>query len=176
MTDVPAKTLGGKDFWHRRNSYEMLAELAEVSPEEYGYLTILRDLMFVQGGAIADDPRIAKRYLGCNIQRWLPLRESFIQRGKIYQNGNTLRSQLVDEPLENTRERRKKVATISPEIPAKSLKSNDPKPHNTIQHLRRKLVADLFLDGPLDDAALQVGKGRKRRNLQRPSGHFLYSN
>ena len=42
-------------------------------------------------------------------------------------------------------------------------------------NMRRKLVADLFLDGPLDDAALQV-KGRKRRNLQRPSGHFLCSN
>jgi hypothetical protein len=114
----------------------MLAELAEVSPEEYGFLTILRDLMFVRGGAIADDPRVAKRYLGFNEPRWLRLRESLIERGKIYQNGNTLRSQLVDETLENTRESRRKATGKLPESSANPMKSHDRGPSSTIQNNR----------------------------------------
>ena len=126
MSKIAVPGGDSKDFWHRRNSYEMLTELAEVSPEEYGFLTILRDLMFVRGGAIADDVRIARQFLGLNSRGWERLRERLIGLGKIYPNGDTLRSRLVDDTLDQTREVRRKFAQslpkVYPNIPAKPLK------------------------------------------------------
>lgn len=51
--------------------------------EEKGAYRILLDLIYQQGGELADDPHYISGNLGCSVRKWKTIREKLISRGKI---------------------------------------------------------------------------------------------
>jgi hypothetical protein len=77
----------------------MIADAEGLDLREYGALTILRDLMFANGGSFPDDGHRISRSLRCDPRGWPKLRERLLSLGKLYLDGDKLRSPYVDKSL-----------------------------------------------------------------------------
>jgi hypothetical protein len=88
-------------IWYRRDPEAMLAEISDFENlKDYGAITVLRDLLFIRGGAIPDDARIARKFLGCNAKGWETLRGKLLDLGKLYLADGVLRSPEIDREIE----------------------------------------------------------------------------
>ena len=85
--------------YHKRWHIDMIADAEGLDLREYGALTILRDLMFANGGSFPDDGHRISRSLRCDPRGWPKLRERLLSLGKLYLDGDKLRSPYVDKSL-----------------------------------------------------------------------------
>jgi hypothetical protein len=124
----------------------MIADAIGLDLRAYGALTMLRDIMFDNGGSFRDDARVISKALGCDPRGWPPIRKMLLESRKLYETEGTLRSPYVDKTLadqerfrrqQETRghlsaamqhKRRMDAASLQQgckENPAKSLKSHE---------------------------------------------------
>ena len=139
LIDGEPKGKPARHFWHRRNHHDMLAQTAGITNEEYGVWTILLDLLFAHDGSIPDDLDFVRYLIRCNnATKWRRIRANLLERGKLYVEGNTLRSVIVDEELRETRKKREANTKLTASISTQKTNENKAPPyttqHNTTQH------------------------------------------
>jgi uncharacterized protein YdaU (DUF1376 family) len=69
-----------------------------------GIYRLILDLIYMQGGALVDDPRYIAGHLGCGVKTWTTARAKLIAAGKIY---------AIDERLRNNRADKEQIITAS---------------------------------------------------------------
>lgn len=88
--------------YHKRYHSDALAGFMSLSLEERGAYQTLLDLMYDRGGPILDNERLLAGYMGVSLRKWKTLRESLIEKGKIYVTDDGLLSNSrVEKELEN---------------------------------------------------------------------------
>jgi uncharacterized protein YdaU (DUF1376 family) len=65
-----------------------------------GAYRLLLDLIYMQGGALPDDPRYISGLLGCSVRAWNRYRNDLLLMGKIRVVGDVLRNFRADKELE----------------------------------------------------------------------------
>jgi hypothetical protein len=109
MSKIAVPGGNSKVFWYKAEPRKMLDDLLDVEPAEFGYLVILRNLMFLHDGFVVDDPKFLARYLGLKPKSWQPIRDKFIGLGKAYvDDAGRLRSRTVDAQLAESAEARER--------------------------------------------------------------------
>jgi uncharacterized protein YdaU (DUF1376 family) len=61
---------------------------------------LVLDLIYMQGGALPDDPRYISGLLGCSVKKWKSLRETLVSAGKIEVRGDVIGNNRADKELE----------------------------------------------------------------------------
>lgn len=75
MSDTP---------WHKRYHSDALTGYMELSLEERGAYTTFLDMMYDRGEPLKDNERLLAGYLGVSLRKYRTIRESLIEKGKIY--------------------------------------------------------------------------------------------
>jgi Protein of unknown function (DUF1376) len=91
----------GELRWVKRDPRLMLAEVADLTPEEGGVYNQVLDLIYVREGAINDDDRSIAKLVRIDIRKWRRIRQLLLDRGKLYPNGPNLRSPIADRAVED---------------------------------------------------------------------------
>ena len=86
--------------WHKRNHHFMLADVADLTPEEGGVYNQVLDLLYIHEGAIEDDERANAKLMRLDVRKWRRIRDRLLDRKKLYRNGPTLRSTIADRGVE----------------------------------------------------------------------------
>lgn len=86
--------------WHKRDHTQMLADVSVLSSEEGGIYNQLLDHIYRNGGSIPDDDRLIANWVREDRRIWSRVRQRLIERGKLYINGQNLRSPIADRGVE----------------------------------------------------------------------------
>lgn len=62
-----------------------------------GIYRLILDLIYMQGGALVDDPRYIAGHLGCAVRTWTTARAKLIETGKIYATDGLVRNYRADK-------------------------------------------------------------------------------
>lgn len=76
--------------WYQRDGAAFIQGTMGLTLEEKGAYSLCLDLVYSNGGPIADDSRWLAGVCGVSIRKWTALRTSLIQRGKLYVTPNGL--------------------------------------------------------------------------------------
>ena len=68
--------------------------------EEKCAYRVLLDLIYIQWGALPDDPRFISGQLGCSIRKWKSIRDALVARGKITITDGSIANKRADKELE----------------------------------------------------------------------------
>ncbi|MBI1234746.1 MAG: DUF1376 domain-containing protein [Alphaproteobacteria bacterium] len=79
-----------------------------MSFEEKAAYRLVLDLIYMQNGRLPDDARYISGLLGCSVRKWNALRETLIEKGKIYAKDGIISNLRADKELETTETLREK--------------------------------------------------------------------
>lgn len=103
--------------WYKRYPDLFIAGTMQLTFEAKCAYSILIDLIYANGGKIADDDLWISRVLGCRTQRWKRLKKELIANGKLEVNSNSLRTHFELEGVRSAKikdlARDKKIEDIS---------------------------------------------------------------
>jgi Restriction endonuclease/Protein of unknown function (DUF1376) len=91
---------------YRREMRAALDGMRGLSFEERGALDAVLDLIYLHGGAVADDEDYIITCLDCDIRPWRRLRDRLIELGRIYAVEGTLRNARADRECAQALQRR----------------------------------------------------------------------
>jgi uncharacterized protein YdaU (DUF1376 family) len=84
--------------WYKRYPKDFIMGTMGMSLELKGAYSLLIDLMYDQGGPIADDPRYLSGMMGVSLRKWSSLREDLISAGKIIcREGQIINTRAMEE-------------------------------------------------------------------------------
>lgn len=97
--------------YHRRFHSDALAGFMSLNLEERGAYQTLLDMMYDRQGPVLDNERLLAGYMQVSIRRWRALRETLIQKGKIFvtRDGQLYNSRAKKE-IENDAKTARKLA------------------------------------------------------------------
>ena len=82
--------------WYKRDPRAAISGMMSLTLEERGAYNTILDLIYINDGALVDDPKTICRWLNCNIRRWKRLRLRLLDCGKLYVHGGCLHNERAD--------------------------------------------------------------------------------
>lgn len=89
----------GRIRWYKRDPRAALTGMAKLALEERGAYNTVLDLIYVNDGAVDDDPRYIAGWLGVDVRVWKRIRTSLIRQGKLYTHADKLRNERADQEV-----------------------------------------------------------------------------
>lgn len=82
--------------WYKRDPRAAVLGMAVLSLEECGAYNTILDLIYINDGALRDDPEQICNWLKCDPRVWRRIRARLIDLEKLYVHGGTLRNERAD--------------------------------------------------------------------------------
>lgn len=86
----------GQIKWYKRDPRAAILGMASLSLEERGAYNTILDLIYINDGALADNPTEICGFLKCDPRVWKRIRAKLIDGGKLYIHGGHLRNERAD--------------------------------------------------------------------------------
>lgn len=88
--------------WHKRYHSDALHGFMSLTLEERGAFQTLLDLIYDRGGPLIDNARLLSGYMGVSLRKWESLRQSLVEKRKIYVDENGMLSNFrAEKEIEN---------------------------------------------------------------------------
>ena len=87
--------------WYKRDPRAALIGMMGLTLEESGAYNKILDLIYVNDGALSDDPDFICRTLNCNLRTWRRLKARLLELGKIYVHAGCIRNERADDEIPN---------------------------------------------------------------------------
>lgn len=87
--------------WYKRNPHKALEGMMLLSLEERGAYNTILDLIYANGGQIIDDDRFLSGWMRCDVRVWKRIKNTLIEREKLYQADGFLRNRVSDLEIDD---------------------------------------------------------------------------